>query len=755
MKEILTYLLLLISIPFLSYGSAREVKLVTTGDVYEWNGEQRPGSLVGGMPLEKEGWGSWLRGKFCCRSRGPKKGSTPPVTFPKERRVSLMLKDRESPVSGDAPPATIRNPLHLGRVQTGGTGGSEGFTDIGDRVAKAQSAFREKRGSRLERQEDIIDKDIFSVDADESLKIFAGRVNQQILARFKLNKVRLVYQTALFILAAGFGYAKLVVADGNLTFSFMPVLGMDPILEHNRSSHPNYSQKTDIFLTTYLPYINFAFLPPYAMEVFDLFTSVFNKIKYIKKPLLHSQSHDFKRNLLTLSILVLGAVNSGLEVINYYQVQKAYRTLGRNGVAIPFFCISFVWEYYIRLSPLVDRAFLRVFAGKTPEISKMRRNLYELSTKAEWVVHKRLLPDPLEDLYRILNGDTTIHRQENIPQLAQEMANQISQKGYGDVQGKIDEHLPQYLGGELTLDQFLDRILDGLTPSNRFDAKVVLSKLTLFSDPQTLELDQRAVYKLLSFLMLGEKLPPLRMDAYPEAHRDHRVRQGLLWTGRLLGVGAMYGFTMAWHYALGQLGIEGPGNWFMSLMLSPLRIGGGNMLGKSFVNIYDRFTDFRYPSEVNLEHHEDPYVNQSGIFRKIFSIINGGLFPLVILNQSLRGAGFNWKVDIETIVNTGKVEVAFDPDNVPFIQAFLPLIPMILVLAAPDGEEFGLGYAKIENALQRLPWFRKKRKDGLHRSFIIKWISEIKKTLIYAPDEVIIDLHRLVSELSTKRRASV
>lgn len=685
-------------------------------DVVDWEKSER----ILSAKVEKQGWWAWIREKCPCRRI---RGVTRKQEIHQRGRKPLAELQMSSIILKDNP--YFEGKPHAISVIEGGTGGTGGENKM--LQSASQSDFKRQRSILLRGES-------FHTESDEKLKEFARQIDLQIFSR---DSTKLWIKVPLFIIGAAIGYAKLVVSDGNITFSFMPVFGMDPVLEHNKKSYPGYSSKTNIFLSTYLPYINFVFFPPYAAEAIEFCRTIVENLKHRTDPIPKNENHNWKRRGVMLGILLLGTINTGLESANYYEVQQNYGTFGRNGLALPLFCVALIWEYYIRLGPLGDRAFLKFFSGATPQIAKMRRELYDLAVKAEWVVDKHLDYNRLEPLYRTLNSDFAIHCQENIDQLAREMNAQVEHLGYPNVQVKIGENLPKYLEGIQNLDQFLDAILNGLTISAKDDAKAKLSELKLFYDPQTISPEQRAIYKVLNILMLGKEIPPFRMDAYPQAKRDHFIRHGLLWSGRLLGLAGMYGFSMAWHYVLGQIGITGPENWLVSIGLSTLRAGNGNMLGKQFVNIYDRLTGFRYPSQVQLEPHQDQYVNQRGMFRRMFSIINGGLFPLAILNQSLRGAGYKWTVDPTT------VEVTYDPNNVPFLQAFLPMIPMILILAAPDSEELSRSYGEMQNALQWLPWFRQKRKNGLHRTAIIHWLKIVERSIIHAPDKVVEELYKL------------
>jgi hypothetical protein len=274
------------------------------------------------------------------------------------------------------------------------------------------------------------------------------------------------------------------------------------------------------------------------------------------------------------------------------------------------------------------------------------------------------------------------------------------------------------------------------------DVKKKLSRLSLFNNPQTLDEDQINTYKLVTLLMLGEQIPEMEPYAYPEIGRDEKIRQMLLWGGRAVGVASLYGFTMAWHYTLETAGISGGLNWILSSALSMSRIGNGNILGQMFVNIYDRFTVFRYPNQRRMEATPDQFVNQRGRLRTTLSLLNGGFFPMVILNQALRGSGFDWRA------NPSDATVVFDPNNVSFARAFVPLVPMLMSMVGPGAWNLSMYYGRLINMIQRLSCFRGTRKDGLHRTTLVGVLINVRRMLIYAPDEVVTGLYKLRQNFS-------
>ena len=548
-------------------------------------------------------------------------------------------------------------------------------------------------------------------DIGEDLLLFSKAIQSRIFE----DTPSTTALSSSFALGVAQGFCRLVLDNNNFSYTILPLANIDPVLEHPvyNTGSPDYDPAMHGRLTGYLLYINFAYNIMYSGQMTSFSEGLFNTIHHTlhRTPGIPSREETlWGRRALRLAAIGLGGVNSFIELSLFFGNGLKYGTLARNAITIPFALISILYENFTKLDVHIDNALLYLSPGRTPEIAKKRNALVELLYRTEWTIATHLTNEEISDLFNVTSGTAKIKFSEEAKDI--EIGSAAAAAAAGSAKIKYATHKIEKE----------DEDIEGL----------------------------ESLARIRHLVQHGTAFPDLKNPKEYEdntATSNHQFwRNGLRWTGRVLGTTAAWGLSIASKNVIEGAMISGgidpataeATGYALGITMGLARDAGASQgLGDFLVSLYDSATGFAEPSTRVQRVHADPYDGKYACYnitKRMWSFLHGGLYPLILLSAALPEMGYNW----DLVITEKSFRVDYAPDNVPFVQALWPLIPMVVAAAIPETNYLDLSLGKTINTLSEFYYrARGAPQASTHRARLITQIQRLTQSIIHAPDSVI------------------
>lgn len=555
-------------------------------------------------------------------------------------------------------------------------------------------------------------------DIGEDLLLFSKAIQSRIFE----DTPSTTALSSSFALGVAQGFCRLVLDNNNFSYTILPLANIDPVLEHPvyNAGSPDYDPAMHGRLTGYLLYINFAYNIMYSGQMTSFSEELFNTIHHTLHRTPGIPSHEetlWGRRALRLAAIGLGGVNSFIELSLFFGNGLKYGTLARNAITIPFALISILYENFTKLDAHIDNALLYVSPGRTPEIAQKRNALVDLLYRTEWTVSTHLTNEEVSDLFNITSGKDRIEFTEE-----------------GDIE------------------------IGSAAAAAAGSAKIKYATHKIEKEDEDIE-GLESLARIRHLVQHGTAFPDLKN---PKEYEDNTAtskhqfwRNGLRWTGRVLGTTAAWGLSLASKNVIESAMVGGgidpataeAAGYALGITMGLARDASASEgFGAFLVGLYDSATGFSEPSTRVERIHTDPYDGKSACYnitKRMWSFVHGGIFPLILLSAALPEMGYSWDLTI----SEKSFNVSFDPDNVPVLQALWPLIPMTVAAAIPETGFLGLSLGKTMNTFSELYYrIRGGANSGRsNRGRLITQIQHLTQNIVHAPDSVIDQLHAILT----------